>query len=200
MADTGDLRTDLVACIARYGGAPCASSTLGKRIADSDESYDELLRDCPVLAAPTINRAVAFTSAVSSGQQLEPFAAWSKYIRLRVGLCGSELSRMLARAIEERGRPQKRSLGVASQTSRGRQRSQYDQVVSTSSATAVVQQPLAPATQGVAVGTPDVGPAELRQQRLAEAVTVNSAAIPYTPQFVADWLYQGLLDTVSCFE
>ena len=52
--------------------------------------------------------------------------------------------------------------------------------------------PIAEANSQAAVGAPT--PAASRQRACAES------GIPYTPQFVVDWLYQALLDTVRALE
>ena len=63
----------------------------------------------------------------------------------------------------------------------------YDQPVSVSGS-----MPIAEANSQAAVGAPT--PAASRQRACAES------GIPYTPQFVVDWLYQALLDTVRALD
>ena len=107
-------------------------------------------------------------------------------MRLRVGIQSSELSRLLTATATASGSPGKRVL-----RGRGGKRqvnSQYDQHVEKDGPVAFALN-----GSGAAVGATDA--AISRQQILS-----RSAAIPMTPQFIVDWLYQAILDTVRVFE
>ena len=110
-------------------------------------------------------------------------------MRLRVGIKSSELSRLLTATATASGRPGKRVL--RGRVGKHQVKSQYDQHVEKDGPVAFAQCSLN--GSGAAVGATDA--AISRQQILS-----RSAAIPMTPQFIVDWLYQALLDTVRVFE
>ena len=92
LAPDATLRHDLETFMAKYGGRPAATSKLGIRVARAGNAVDNLLEGYPTLSSPTVKRASKFLAALSKGQSLAPFNAWSKYMRLRVNLKKSSLS------------------------------------------------------------------------------------------------------------
>ena len=70
--------------MAKYGGRPAATSKLGIRVARAGNAFDKLLEAYPTLSSPTVKHASKFLAALSKGQSLTPFNAWSKYMRLCV--------------------------------------------------------------------------------------------------------------------
>ena len=194
----------LDAFISKYGGQPAESSRLGKQVskakAQAKDLFADKLKDVPVLAAPSVKRANQFLKAVRLGQSLTPFKHWSEYMRHRVHIQDSYLSQMLSQLVCERGGTAvKRS--IMPQNSRRRQKvnSQYDQTVSKKGGLAVVG-----ATASSSVRTEAAVGADAalnRQSRVSEASAVAvHQGIPLTPQFVVDWLYQAVLDTVRVLE
>ena len=126
--------------MAKYGGRPAATSKLGIRVARAGNAVDNLLEGYPTLSSPTEKRASKFLAALSKGQSLTPFNAWSKYMRVRVNLKKSSLSDALFANVSEQGRPIKRLLNAKrSQTPELRRRSQYEQEVASKGGLAVVQ-------------------------------------------------------------
>ena len=107
-------------------------------------------------------------------------------MRLRVGIKSSELSRLLTATATASGSLGKRVL--RGRVGKRQVNSQYDQHVEKDGPVAFALN-----GSGAAVGATDA--AISRQQILS-----RSAAIPMTPQFIVDWLYQALLDTVRVFE
>ena len=186
--------------MAKYGGRPAATSKLGIRVARAGNAVDNLLEGYPTLSSPTEKRASKFLAALSKGQSLTPFNAWSKYMRLRVNLKKSSLSDALFANVREQGRPIKRLLNAErSQTPELRRRSQYEQEVASKGGLAVVQGRGSESSSQAAVGA---HPAAYRWQamlRQAEEIC-GQGGMPYTPQFVVDWLYQCVLDTVRVLE
>ena len=192
-------------CISKYGGQPTESSKLGRQVskakAQAQALFVDRLKDVPVLAAPTIKRANKFLAAVRLGQSLTPFKQWSEYMRHRVHIQDSYLNQMLSQLVCERGGMSvKREMQPQPQISRPRQKvkSQYDQIVSTKGAVAVVDA-AASVHEGAAFGA---SAASNRQSTVLEASAAagRGRGIPLTPQFVVDWLYQALLDTVRVLE
>ena len=140
LAPDASLRHDLETFMAKYGGRPAATSKLGIRVARAGNAVDNLLEGYPTLSSPTEKRASKFLAALSKGQSLTPFNAWSKYMRLRVNLKKSSLSDALFANVREQGRPIKRLLNAErSQTPELRRRSQYEQEVASKGGLAVVQ-------------------------------------------------------------
>ena len=186
--------------MAKYGGRPAATSKLGIRVARAGNAVDNLLEGYPTLSSPTEKRASKFLAALSKGQSLTPFNAWSKYMRLRVNLKKSSLSDALFANVREQGRPIKRLLNAErSQTPELRRRSQYEQEVASKGGLAVVQGRGSESSSQAAVGA---HPAAYRWQamlRQGEEIC-GQGGMPYTPQFVVDWLYQCVLDTVRVLE
>ena len=187
--------------MAKYGGRPAATSKLGIRVARAGNAVDHLLEGYPTLSSPTEKRASKFLVALSKGQSLTPFNAWSKYMRLRVNLKKSSLSDALFANVREQGRPIKRLLNAKrSQTPELRRRSQYEQEVASKGGLAVVQgRGSEESSSQAAVGA---HPAAYRRQampRHCEEIC-GQGGMPYTPQFVVDWLYQCVLDTVRVLE
>ena len=190
--------------ISKYGGQPTESSKLGRQVSkakgQAKHLFADKLKDVPVLSGPTVKRANKFLKAVRLGQSLTPFKQWSEYMRHRVHIRDSYLSQLLSQLVCERGGMSvKRS--IMPQTSRRRQKvnSQYNQAVAIKGPLAVVDAATSSsACTGAAVGAQ----AALNRQ---SAVSQASAAavcqgIPLTPQFVVDWLYQALLDTIRVLE
>ena len=95
LAPDASLRHDLETFMAKYGGRPAATSKLGMRVARAGNAVDNRLEGYPTLSSPTEKRASKFLAALSKGQSLTPFNAWSKYMRLRVNLTKSSLSDVL---------------------------------------------------------------------------------------------------------
>ena len=186
--------------MAKYGGRPAATSKLGIRVARAGNAADNLLEGYPTLSSPTEKRASKFLAALSKGQSLTPFNAWSKYMRLRVNLKKSSLSDALLANVSEQGKPIKRLLNAKrSQTPKLRRRSQYEQEVASKGGLAVVQGRGSESSSQAAVGA---HPAAYRWQamlRQGEEIC-GQGGMPYTPQFVVDWLYQCVLDTVRVLE
>ena len=172
-----------------FGGRPPANSVLGKQLDNAGDACKGLVEDFPCLSTPTIKRAKRFMKAARAGQSLTPYVTWSKYMRLRVGIKSSELSRLLTATATASGSPGKRVL--RGRVGKRQVNSQYDQHVEKDGPVAFAQCSLN--GSGAAVGATDA--AISRQQILS-----RSAAIPMTPQFIVDWLYQALLDTVRVFE
>ena len=172
-----------------FGGRPPANSVLGKQLDNAGDACKGLVEDFPCLPTPTIKRAKRFMKAARAGQSLTPYVTWSKYMRLRVGIKSSELSRLLTATATASGSPGKRVL--RGRVGKRQVNSQYDQHVEKDGPVAFAQCSLN--GSGAAVGATDA--AISRQQILS-----RSAAIPMTPQFIVDWLYQALLDTVRVFE
>ena len=140
LAPDASLRHDLETFMAKYGGRPAATSKLGIRVARAGNAVDNLLEGYPTLSSPTVKRASKFLAALSKGQSLTPFNAWSKYMRLRVNLKKSSLSDALLANVSEQGKPIKRLLNAKrSQTPKLRRRSQYEQEVASKGGLAVVQ-------------------------------------------------------------
>ena len=207
MAATGgstaktNVRAELEIFIGKYGGCPPTSSELGRRVAHAQSDLQDLLQDCPRLSAPTIKQATAFMKAAKKSKSLTAFGRWPKYMRSRVTLKSSELSRLLAASRFHPGRQHKRAL--RSTPLRKTHSSQYDQEVSTEGPVAVVcgTSPAAVGAEG-AKASMDFPAAKRRRAAVAEhmAKECGNASIPYTPQFIVDWLYQATLDTVSVLE
>ena len=140
LAPDASLRHDLETFMAKYGGRPAATSKLGIRVARAGNAVDNLLEGYPTLSSPTVKRASKFLAALSKGQSLTPFNAWSNYMRLRVNLKKSSLSDALLANVSEQGKPIKRLLNAKrSQTPKLRRRSQYEQEVASKGGLAVVQ-------------------------------------------------------------
>ena len=129
-----------------------------------------LWRIFPCLSTPTIKRAKRFMKAARAGQSLTPYVTWSKYMRLRVGIKSSELSRLLTATATASGSPGKRVL--RGRVGKRQVNSQYDQHVEKDGPVAFAQCSLN--GSGAAVGATDA--AISRQQILS-----RSAAIPMTP-------------------
>ena len=110
LAPDATLRHDLGTCMAKYGGRPAATSKLGIRVARAGSAVDNLLEGYPTLSSPTVKRASKLLAALSRGQSLTPFNAWSKYMRLRVNLKKSSLSDALLANVRCQGKPTKRFL------------------------------------------------------------------------------------------
>ena len=203
LAPDASLRHDLETFMAKYGGRPAATSKLGIRVARAGNAVDNLLEGYPTLTSKTEKRASKFLAALSKGQSLTPFNAWSKYMRLRVNLKKSRLSDALFANVSEQGRPIKRLLNAKrSQTPELRRRSQYEQEVASKGGLAVVQGRGSESSSQAAVGA---HPAAYRRQamlRQGEEIWGQGGmpGMPYTPQFVVDWLYQCVLDTVRVLE
>ena len=172
--------------MAKYGGRPAATSKLGIRVARAGNAVDNLLEGYPTLSSPTEKRASKFLAALSKGQSLTPFNAWSKYMRLRVNLKKSSLSDALLANVSEQGKPIKRLLNAKrSQTPELRRRSQYEQEVASKGGLAVVQGRGSESSSQAAVGA---HPAAYRWQamlRQGEEIC-GQGGMPYTPQFVVD--------------
>ena len=121
-------------------------------------------------------------------------------MRLRVNLKKSSLSDALFANVREQGRPIKRLLNAKRlQTPELRRRSQYEQEVASKGGLAVVQGRGSESSSQAAVGA---HPAAYRWQamlRQGEEIC-GQGGMPYTPQFVVDWLYQCVLDTVRVLE
>lgn len=201
LAPAASLRHDLETFLAKYGGRPAATSKLGIRVAKAGNAVHDLLEGYPTLSSPTVKRASSFLAAVNKGQSLTPFNAWSKYMRLRVNLKKSSLSDALSANVSEQGKPIKRLLNAkSSQMPKFKRRSQYEQEVASKGGIAVVQGSGSDSSsQTAAVGA---HPAAYRRQamlRQGEEIC-GQGGVPYTPQFVVDWLYQCVLDTVRVLE
>ena len=121
-------------------------------------------------------------------------------MRVRVNLKKSSLSDALLANVSEQGKPIKRFLNAKrSQTHKLRRRSQYEQEVASKGGLAVVQGRGSESSSQAAVGA---HPAAYRWQamlRQGEEIC-GQGGMPYTPQFVVDWLYQCVLDTVRVLE
>ena len=118
----------------------------------------------------------------------------------------------------EPGRQAKRRLSpIPKSRARKVPESQYSQSVSivgsvaiatnddSSSSAAVSSSSSSSSSSGAAVGASAVEtltPAMSRQKSMSENLTsvYGSGSVPFTPQFVVDWLYQALLDTVRVLE
>ena len=186
LAPDASLRHDLDTFMAKYGGRPAATSKLGIRVARAGNAVDNLLEGYPTLSSPTEKRVSKFLAALSKGQSLTPFNAWSKYLRLRVHLKKSSLSDALFANVSEQGRPHTRLLNAKrSQTPELRRRSQYEQEVVSKGGLAVVLGRGSKSSSQAAVGA---HPAAYRWQAMLRQgdEICGQGGMPYTPQFVVD--------------
>ena len=119
-------------------------------------------------------------------------------MRLRLNLRDSKLFHALQPNISDQGKPSKRLLGGSGAQKASRKRkSQYEQDVSSDTGLAVVVQRDSSQTSSEAAAGASIAAACRQQQVIG---LLGDHEIPYTPQYIVDWLYQALLDTMRALE
>ena len=193
-----------------FGGQPSRGSKLGSQIAhakakkgeDIKDALQSLLAELPALRPATVAKARRFMRAAQDGQPLAPWHAWATMTRCRIQLKPtSVLYKLLQTAAGERGSPKKRLLqGVASKRA-SQANTQYSVDVVMEGCRAVVGTANQDEKDDTRAAVGAVPSAKLRQQsQTAKMKAAAGASIPYTPQFIVDWLYQALLDSCIALE
>jgi hypothetical protein len=186
VARAPSLLAEATTFVRTFGSCPPKQSTLARGIRDATgplgEQLANLFSGLPTLHKSSFKQASALIAAAKSSKSLTKFKVWASTTRRRVELGDSELVRLLqVVAPAGAGRPSKR---LMNSTSLRGAATQYSQKVDYKGAIPVVVG---------ATGSADGDP-------LPTADGETNIIIPYTPQFVVDWLYQALLDTVRVLE